>query len=56
MDMTKEQIQEDYKKLMNSFVDNPLFENSGDLNPNVYFEQFSIFDKSLQSTATTSFV
>lgn len=45
--------QKDYNDFMKGFVDNPLFQNTGGFNPNVYFEEFSIYDKNAKSTATT---
>lgn len=47
------QIQNDYDKIMTGFIDNPLFQNTGVINPNVHFEQFSIYDKNTTSKATT---
>lgn len=47
------QIQNDYAKIMRGFIDNPLFQNTGEIDPNVHFEQFSIYDKNTTSKATT---
>lgn len=50
----EKKIQEDYNQIMDGFTVNPLFAKTDKINTNVHFEQFSVFDKSLKSTAVTS--
>lgn len=47
--VTKTQIENDYNKIMEGFIENPLFHQQELLNPNIHYEQFSIYDKTLVS-------
>lgn len=53
---TLEQINHDYQTIMNGYQQPQDFGNNGQINPHVYFEQFSVYDKSLQSTSTASII
>lgn len=48
-----QQFANDYAKIMRGYDCAPC-QNGEQLNPNVYYEEFSIFDKSLQYTSVNS--
>lgn len=49
-----QQFENDYAKVMHGYGKKILFQGGNSTNPYVYFEEFSIFDKSLQSKSATS--
>lgn len=49
-----QQFENDYAKVMHGYGKKILFQGGNSINPYVYFEEFSIFDKSLQSKSATS--
>lgn len=47
-------IKKEYEKIMNSYNPSPLLESNKEMNPNVYFEPFSIYDKQQKNYTTAS--
>lgn len=53
---TFQQIADDYAQIMHGYSENILFHTGNNINPHVYYEEFSIFDKSLKSKSATSLI
>lgn len=53
---TFEQINHDYQTIMNGYQPTQTYGGNGQMNPHVYFEEFSVYDKSLQSTSSASII
>lgn len=51
---TFEQISQDYQLIMNGYNQPQNCYDGQQLNPHVYFEEFSVYDKNLQSTSISS--
>lgn len=49
-----DQINKDYADIMHGFQFNPIFNDPADMSPHVYYEEFSVFDKSLKSKSFAS--
>lgn len=43
-----------HKQIMNSFQTNSFLESNKEMNPNVYFEPFSVYDKNEKSVTVSS--
>lgn len=53
---TFQQISDDYAKVMHGYDESVLFNMGNRINPYEYYEEFSIFDKSLKSKSATSLI
>lgn len=53
---TFEQIDQDYQTIMNGYQPTQTYGGNGQMNPHIYFEEFSVYDKSLQSTSSASII
>lgn len=53
---TKETFMQEHAELMHNFRPNPLLDMSKPINPHVYYEEFSVFDKTLISKSTVSLI
>lgn len=51
---TFEQVNHEYEKIMNGYQQIQI--HNGQMNPHIYFEEFSVYDKSLQSTSSASII
>lgn len=51
---TFDQIERDYQTFMNGYQQSQ--SSVEQMNPHVFFEEFSIYDKNLQSTSATSVI
>ncbi len=52
----KKQFQKDYNEIMKNFTDNPLFKSSNSGYSNVFYEEFSVYDKTMISKTTANLV
>ena len=53
---TFQQMSDDYAQIMHGYSENILFQSGNNINPHIYYEEFSVFDKSLKSKSATSLI
>lgn len=53
---TFQQMADDYAQIMHGYSENILFQSRNNINPHIYYEEFSVFDKSLKSKSANSLI